>query len=209
MLPAPQFHVAVDIGCRQHRVAIASSDGRLLKEFDITHDLPGFRTFFRHIARHERRFGTPVIAMEGFNGWARPLDSQIRARGYRLYNVNNLKLARFKEIFPAPAKTDGIDTRKMLELLTARHHLPLAKAVLQEVAPTPPENDKLKRLTRPAPPTGQRKSTHRQSLACGSAGRMPRAPRHHQGCGQPVVFALFDLPRCTAEACPRAPADTA
>lgn len=148
MLPAPQFHVAVDIGCRQHRVAIASSDGRLLKEFDITHDLPGFRTFFRHIARHERRFGTPVIAMEGFNGWARPLDSQIRARGYRLYNVNNLKLARFKEIFPAPAKTDGIDTRKMLELLTARHHLPLAKAVLQEVAPTPPENDKLKRLTR-------------------------------------------------------------
>ena len=148
MLPAPQFHVAVDIGCRQHRVAIASSDGRLLKEFDITHDLPGFRTFFRHIARHERRFGTPVIAMEGFNGWARPLDSQIRARGYRLYNVNNLKLARFKEIFPAPAKTDGIDTRKMLELLTARHHLPLAKAVLQEVAPVPPENDKLKRLTR-------------------------------------------------------------
>lgn len=148
MLPAPQLHVAVDIGCRQHRVAIAASDGRLLKEFDITHDRPGFREFFRNLARHERRFGTPVIAMEGFNGWARPLDSQIRARGYRLYNVNNLKLARFKEIFPAPAKTDGIDTRKMLELLTLRHHLPLAKEVLQEVAPVPPENDKLKRLTR-------------------------------------------------------------
>jgi len=38
--------------------------------------------------------------MEGYNGYARPLDSRVRQRGYRLYNMNNLKLARFKEIFP-------------------------------------------------------------------------------------------------------------
>ena len=145
----PQIHVAVDIGCRQHRVAIGGSDGQLLDEFDITHDGAGFRSFFAHVRRHERRLNLPVIvAMEGFNGWARPLDTQVRMRGYRLFNVNNVKLARFKEIFPAPAKTDAIDTRKMLELLTLRHHLPLAKEVLQEIAPTPPANDKLKRLTR-------------------------------------------------------------
>ena len=48
--------------------------------------------------------------MEGFNGWARPLDTQILIRGWRLFNVNNLKLARFKEIFPGPAKSDPIDT---------------------------------------------------------------------------------------------------
>ena len=50
---------------------------------------------------------------KGYNGWARPLDQQIQQRGYRLLNVNNLKLARFKEIFPAPAKNDHIDTDKM------------------------------------------------------------------------------------------------
>jgi hypothetical protein len=38
--------------------------------------------------------------MEGYNGYARPLDGLVRQRGYRLYNINNLKLARFKEIFP-------------------------------------------------------------------------------------------------------------
>ena len=42
--------------------------------------------------------------MEGYNGWARPLDQQIQQRGYRLLNVNNLKLARFKEIFPRPGQ---------------------------------------------------------------------------------------------------------
>jgi hypothetical protein len=53
--------------------------------------------------------------MEGYNGYARPSDSLIRARGYRLYNINNLKLARFKEIFPGAAKSDRIDARKGLE----------------------------------------------------------------------------------------------
>lgn len=149
MLDSPQLHVAVDIGCHRHRVALGAGDGRVLEEFDITHDQMGFRTFFRQVRRHERRLQAAVlIAMEGFNGWARPLDHQIRAHGYRLYNVNNLKLARFKEIFPAPAKTDAIDTRKMLQLLQLRQHLPLAKEVLQEVAPTPAPNERLKRLTR-------------------------------------------------------------
>jgi hypothetical protein len=86
--------------------------------------------------------------MEGFNGWARPLDTQILVRGWRLFNVNNLKLARFKEIFPGPAKSDPIDTRKMLELFELRAHLPLAQDVLQEIAVAPVENDKLKRITR-------------------------------------------------------------
>ena len=86
--------------------------------------------------------------MEGYNGWARPLDSMVRQRGYRLYNINNLKLARFKEIFPGAAKKDRIDARKGLELFQLRDHLPLAKEVLQEVTGTPKENEILKRLTR-------------------------------------------------------------
>jgi transposase len=65
-----------------------------------------------------------------------------------LYNVNNLKLARYKEIFPAPSKSDAIDTRRMLELFRLRGQLRVARNVLQEVAPVPEENDKLKRLTR-------------------------------------------------------------
>ncbi len=53
-----------------------------------------------------------AVAKEGYNGWARPLDTLVCSRGYRLFNINNPKLARFKEIFPAATKSDRIDVRK-------------------------------------------------------------------------------------------------
>ena len=86
--------------------------------------------------------------MDGFNGYARPLDRMIQQHGYTLYNVNNLKLARFKEVFPGAAKTDAIDTRKILELFHLKDHLPLAKDTLQKVVSVPVVNEKLKRLSR-------------------------------------------------------------
>ncbi len=141
--------VGIDIGSFQHRVAIADPNGNIIDEFDLAHHKLGFCDFFKRLAEHEKRMGHPVaIAMEGFNGHARPLDTQIRMRGYPLYNVNNLKLARFKEIFPGPAKSDPIDARKILELFQLRTHLPVAKDVLQEVAACPAVNEQLKRLTR-------------------------------------------------------------
>lgn len=143
------IHVAIDVGSARHRVAVGLPNGTLLDEFDIDHDAHGFSEFFHHIETIEKRYQLPVaVAMEGYNGWARPLDGHIRRHGYHLFSVNNLKLARFKEVFPAPAKTDAIDARKILELFSLSEHLPLAKAALQEVAPVPEENDKLKRLTR-------------------------------------------------------------
>ena len=66
-------------------------------------NLKGSRQFFwHHRDRQEQTFGSPVHrgTMEGFNGYARPLDTLVRARDYRLFNINDLKLARFEEIFP-------------------------------------------------------------------------------------------------------------
>ena len=125
------------------------SDGSLLEEFEIPHTAEGFRAFFARVEACGRRHAVPIaVAMEGYNGHVRPLDSLVKARGWQLFNVNNLKLARFKEIFPAAAKSDRIDTRKTLELFQLRDHLPMAGEVLQEVMATPEENDVLKRLSR-------------------------------------------------------------
>src|SRR3990172_5838807 len=143
------LRVGIDVGSARHRVAVGLPDGQLIDEFDIEHHADGFSQFFQRINTHEDRHRLPVsVAMEGHNGWARPLDGQIRRRGWELYNVNNLKLARYKEIFPAPAKTDTIDARRILELFQLSAHLPVARNALQEIAPTPAVNDKLKRLTR-------------------------------------------------------------
>jgi len=144
-----EIHVGIDIGSRVHRAAIEGPDGGILDEFDIQHSESGFVDFFKRVAAQERRFGVPVrVAMEGFNGHARPLDALILAHHYPLLNVNNLKLARFKEIFPAPAKSDPIDARKILELFRLQATLPMAKEVLQPVGIPPVENQQLKRLTR-------------------------------------------------------------
>ena len=146
---ALQLRVGVDVGSQSHRVAVGLSDGSLLEEFEIPHTAAGFEDFFSRIEGHAKRHPYPIaVAMEGYNGHVRPLDSLVRARGWQLFNVNNLKLARFKEIFPAAAKSDRIDTRKTLELFQLRDHLPMAGDVLQEVMATPEENDILKRLSR-------------------------------------------------------------
>lgn len=145
----PSLHVGIDVGGMNHRVAVGLPDGKLIDEFDVPHTHAGFNEFFERIGALQKTHRLPVVvAMEGFNGCARPLDREIQARGYPLYSVNNLKLARYKEIFPAPAKTDAIDARRILELLRLSTHLKVAKDALQEVAPAPEENEHLKRLTR-------------------------------------------------------------
>lgn len=145
----PEIRVSVDVGCHSHSVAIGLSGGEFIEEFEIEHNSDGFNQFFTRIKKQENRHGLPVsVAMEGYNGYARPLDRLVRARDYRLFNINNIKLARFKEIFPGAAKTDRIDARKGLELFQLQDFFPAAKDVLQEVAATPAENELLKRLTR-------------------------------------------------------------
>jgi transposase len=144
------LNVAVDVGCIRHRVAVGLSEGKVLDEFDIAHDGPGLTAFFTRIEHHERenQATSVAVAMEGFGGYARPLDARVLMHGWRLFNVNNLKLARFKEIFPAPAKTDAIDARRMLQLFQLQDRVPMAKAILQEVAPIGEIEAKLKALTR-------------------------------------------------------------
>ena len=143
-----EIRVAIDVGAKTHHVGIGSTDGRVLEEFEITHNAMGFAQFFTNVELWKDKLRLPVVvAMEGLNGWARPLDRMILDR-YELLNVNNVKLARFKEIFPGPAKNDSIDTCKMLELMHMRVTLPMAKAVLHRVVQAPVENEQLKRLTR-------------------------------------------------------------
>lgn len=145
-----ELRVAVDVGSAMHRVAVGMDDGRLLDEFDVVHDGPGLAGFFARIGRHEKQQSTcaVTVAMEGHGGYARPLDARVLMRGWRLFSVNNLKLARFKEIFPAPAKTDALDAKRMLELFQLQDRVPMARAVLQEVAPVGPVEQRLKATTR-------------------------------------------------------------
>jgi transposase len=149
MLTQAEIRVCMDIGSHQHRVLIGLANGEILEEFDLPHTPSSIKQFFHKTEAYQNKYSAKIVlAMEGYNGHARPIDKFALMRGYRLLNVNNNKLAKFKEIFPGPAKSDQIDTRKIFELLTLQEHLPMAKKVLNEVVPIPEINEKLKRLTR-------------------------------------------------------------
>src|SRR5580692_1759846 len=149
MLTQTEIRVCMDIGSHQHRVLIGLANGDILEEFDLPHTPSAIKQFFHKTETYQNKYSAQIVfAMEGYNGHARPIDKFALMRGYRLLNVNNNKLAKFKEIFPGPAKSDEIDTRKIFELLTLHEHLPMAKKVLNEVVPIPEVNEKLKRLTR-------------------------------------------------------------
>lgn len=144
-----ELQIGIDVGSLNHSVAINDGNGKIIREFEISHTQKGFDEFFAIIAKEAKQRDARVsIAMEGHNGWARPLDGLILQQGYRLYNVNNVKLARFKEIFPGAAKTDAIDARKIVELFSLQKYLPVAKKVLQEIEVSDSINIQLKKLTR-------------------------------------------------------------
>ena len=77
-----QIQVGIDVGGRAHRVAVAVPHVCEVEEFSIGHDRSGFKHLFDRLALLERTHALPVaVAMEGYNGHARPLDREIQARG--------------------------------------------------------------------------------------------------------------------------------
>ena len=80
-----ELRVSVDVGYRRHSVAIGLPSGEVLEEFEIAHRPEGFDEFFSRIGKHQEVRNCEVaVAMEGYNGCARPLDRLVRRRGYRL-----------------------------------------------------------------------------------------------------------------------------
>jgi transposase len=149
MLHEKELRVCMDIGNKKHHVAVGLSSGEIIDRFDLCHTPNAITTFFQKIKIYEEQYSLPVaIAMEGYNGYARPMDKIALSKGYRLLNVNNNKLAQFKKVFAGPAKTDEIDALKMFELFALSDHLPIAKGVLQEISKAPLVNEKLKCLSR-------------------------------------------------------------
>jgi len=144
------LRVAVDVGGEFHQVALADPQGRLVELFRIPHTQAGFEHLGERVEAWKRRCGVEEVevVMEGYNGLARPLDRWIQRRGYRLYNLNALKLARFRQVFSGGAKTDRLDVRRMLELWTLQKQLPKGSKVLERVRRPSRVEERLKVLSR-------------------------------------------------------------
>lgn len=144
--------VCVDVGCRNHHVAIGISSPdnlKRLENFPVKHTPEDIDFFFKRLDELKQTHQLPVhVAMEGYNGYARPIDTYVLEHGHRLFNLNNIQLANYKKLVRKRAKTDPVDASKMLELFRFHETNTSESIVIQEVFEVDDVNAKLKRLTR-------------------------------------------------------------
>ncbi|MBE0634565.1 hypothetical protein IH601_01010, partial [Candidatus Bipolaricaulota bacterium] len=56
--------IGIDVGCKAHRIGIATPDGSILEEFDISHTDALFQDFIRRVETREQQLALPIaVAM--------------------------------------------------------------------------------------------------------------------------------------------------
>ena len=140
----------IDIGSESHHVIIMDGNEKVLCDRKVAHKFREFREVigeFRGI--EEREQGKITFAIEGKNGYGAPFDRMLMESGFKLYNVDNLKLRRFREVFGAEWRNDRRDAKMLAKMLKLKDHVDAEeeKAFIA-VEKTPAVHEKLRILSR-------------------------------------------------------------
>jgi len=140
----------IDVGSEQHHVIIMNDKEEMLYDRKVAHKFSEFYEAieeFREIEAKEKV--TITFAMEGKNGYGSPFDRILIENGFTLYNVDNLKLRRFKDVFGAEWRNDRRDAKMLAKMLKLRNYVDTEKEkAFIEVRKSSSVNEKLKILSR-------------------------------------------------------------
>ena len=140
----------IDIGSERHHVVVMNEEGAVLYDQEVAHQFSEFYRSIDELKGIEKREGAVLsFAIEGKNGYGAPFDRILMEHGFTLYNVDNLKLRRFRDVFGAEWRNDQRDARMLAKMLKLRNYLDgdQEKAFV-EVEKSPEVNEKLKILSR-------------------------------------------------------------
>ncbi len=140
----------IDIGSESHHVIIMDDNGKIVYDRKVAHRFSEFREAigeFRGL--EEQREGKITFAIEGKNGYGAPFDRILMENGFKLYNVDNLKLRRFRDVFGAEWRNDRRDAKMLAKMLRLKDHVDAEeeKAFIA-VEKTPAVHEKLRILSR-------------------------------------------------------------
>ncbi|MCX5803715.1 MAG: IS110 family transposase [Proteobacteria bacterium] len=140
----------IDIGSENHHVIIMDDTGKILYDRKVAHRFSEFREAigeFKGI--EEQHQGEIIFAIEGKNGYGAPFDRILMENGFKLYNVDNLKLRRFRDVFGAEWRNDRRDAKMLAKMLKLKDHVDTEeeKAFIT-VEKTPAVHEKLRILSR-------------------------------------------------------------
>lgn len=104
--------VGIDIGKWSHVVAIGNGDNQP-ETLTIANTPAGRAKLIARLAA----VGGCRIGLEQVGGWVGPLDQQLMSAGHKLVTIHPLRLARARDLFGQPHKTDQRDALTLLSLL--------------------------------------------------------------------------------------------
>ena len=140
----------IDIGSESHHVIIMDGTGKVLYDRKVAHKFSKFHEAigeFRGLEEKQR--GEITFAIEGKNGYGAPFDRILMENGFKLYNVDNLKLRRFRDVFGAEWRNDRRDAKMLAKMLRLKDHMDAEeeKAFIA-IEKTPAVHEKLRILSR-------------------------------------------------------------
>ncbi len=140
----------IDVGSERHHVVIMNDKDEILYDREVMHKFSGFHEAIEEFRKIEAREDVTItFAMEGKNGYGSPFDRILIENGFILYNVDNLKLKRFKDVFGAEWRNDRRDARMLAKMLKIRDYVDNGKEkAFIEIKKSPEINEKLKILSR-------------------------------------------------------------
>ncbi len=140
----------IDIGCESHHIIILDEEDNVLYNKKISHRINEFTENIKLFRKIEKKEGGKIsFALEGKNGYSNPLDRILLDQGFTLYNVDNLKLKRFREAFAGEWRDDQRDSLMLSKMLKLKEHInsPREKVFIKIEKPSP-LTESLKLLSR-------------------------------------------------------------
>ncbi len=140
----------IDVGSESHHVIIMDDTGEVLYDRKVAHTFSEFHKVIVEFKGIEKQHqGEITFAIEGKNGYGAPFDRILMKNGFKLYNVDNLKLRRFRDVFGAEWRNDRRDAKMLAKMLKLKDHMDAQeeKAFIA-VEKAPAVNEKLRILSR-------------------------------------------------------------
>jgi len=140
----------IDVGSESHHVTILDEEDNVLYNKKISHKINEFAesiNLFRKIEKKEK--GEISFALEGKNGYGAPFDQLLINQGFTLYNVDNLKLKRFRQAFAGEWRDDQRDALMLSKMLKLKDHIDSQREkVFIKIEKPSPVTESLKLLSR-------------------------------------------------------------
>ena len=119
-----QLYGGIDIGSESHHIIVIDENEKIYYDGKVPHQLEALTQAierFQGLEKIEKR--TLTFAIEGKNGYSAPFDRLLIKAGFCLYNVDNLKLRRFRDVFGAEWRNDKRDAAMLAKMLKLRDHV--------------------------------------------------------------------------------------